>query len=96
MPQFVTRVELHRATGEDYNRLHIEMGNRGFLRKITATNNAVYFLPTAEYLRCATTLTAEEVLQNARSAAATVSSSFGVLVVETEEPIRFFSLEPAT
>lgn len=95
MSQFITRVELYGAKGEDYDRLHTAMGNRGFSRKITSTDNKLYFLPTAEYLRYATTLTAEEVLKDARGAAATVSPRFGVLVVETEEPVRFFGLEPA-
>jgi hypothetical protein len=48
MQQFIIRIELHGAKGEDYSKLHSAMGHHGFLRTITGKDGVVYLLPTAE------------------------------------------------
>ena len=46
---FSVRVELHRATDEDYEQLHAAMEQAGFSRLIASDDGVVYHLPTAEY-----------------------------------------------
>ncbi len=50
MARFMTRVELHNAPhdGTDYDKLHEQMGSRGFRRTISSSD-ATYHLPPAEY-----------------------------------------------
>jgi hypothetical protein len=96
MPQFITRIELHGAKGEDYNRLHIAMAGRGFSREIRASNGPVYLLPTADYIRDGGELTSHIVYIDAWGAASSVSARFSVLVVEAAQPLTFSGLEPAS
>ena len=53
MSNFTTRVELHRATAEDYERLHDQMARQGFRRTVPGFDDQggkhTYHLPTAEY-----------------------------------------------
>ena len=49
MASFTTRVELHNADSEDYDKLHEYMEKEGFSRKITSSDEITYQLPTAEY-----------------------------------------------
>jgi hypothetical protein len=49
MAQFLTRVELHMANAEDYQRLHEAMETRRFSRTIVDNKGVRYHLPTAEY-----------------------------------------------
>jgi hypothetical protein len=83
MPSFTTRVELHRATGEDYERLHLAMEKRGFSRTITSDKGVRYDLPTAEYDRSGSSLTRAEVRDDAKAAASSVTKSYSVLVTES-------------
>ena len=48
MTTFAVRVELHGATGTDYEELHAAMGARGIVRTGTF-GNVLYHLPTGEY-----------------------------------------------
>jgi hypothetical protein len=95
MPQFITRVELYGATGEDYLRLHAAMDSRGFKRTIVLEDDSVCMIPTAEYLLLSSSLTAQQVLTEAQIAARTVSSSFGVIAVQAAEAPWVFGLKPA-
>lgn len=95
MPQFMIRVELYGANGEDYLRLHAAMDGRGFQRTIVLEDDSVCMLPTAEYLLLSSTLTTQQVLNEAQSAARTVSSSFGVVAVEVAEAPWVSGLKPA-
>ena len=95
MAQFITRVELYEAKGEDYVRLHAAMDGRGFKRTIVLEDDSVCLLPTAEYLLLSSSLTAQQVLSEAQSAARTVSSSFGVVAVQVAEAPWVFGLKPA-
>ena len=92
MPQFIIRIELHGAKGEDYSKLHSAMGHHGFLRTITGNDGIVYLLPTAEYIRSGPSLTAEKVRGDAVAGASTVPGKFSVLVAETEGPIVWSGL----
>ncbi len=85
MPQFMIRVELYGANGKDYLRLHAAMDDRGFQRTIVLEDDSVCMLPTAEYLLLSSSLTTQQVLNQAQSAAQTVSNSFGVLAVQVAE-----------
>ena len=95
MAQFITRVELYEAKGEDYARLHAAMDGRGFKRTIVLEDDSVCLLPTAEYLLLSSSLTTQQVLGEAQSAARTVSSSFGVVAVQVAEAPWVFGLKPA-
>jgi len=81
MPGFTTRVELHAASYSDYETLHAAMARRGFSRHITSDEGITYQLPTAEYDR-SRELTAQQVLDTAKAAAAETGKSFEVLVTE--------------
>ena len=85
MPQFMIRVELYGANDKDYLRLHAAMDGRGFQRTIVLEDDSVCLLPTAEYLLLSSSLTTQQVLNDAQSAAQTVSSSFGVVAVQVAE-----------
>ena len=95
MAQFIVRVELHGAKGEDFRKLDSAMGHCGFLRTITGTDGIVYLLPTADYIRYGLGLTAEKVRWAAVAAGSTVSGKFAVLVAETNGPIMWCGLETA-
>jgi hypothetical protein len=95
MPQFIIRVELYEANGEDYLRLHAAMEGRGFKSTIVLEDDSVCMLPTAEYLLLSSSLTTQQVLNEAQSAARTVSSSFGVVAVEVAEAPWVSGLKPA-
>ena len=82
MPQFTTRVELHRATGEDYVRLHSAMEKCGFSRRIKGADGNTYALPTGEYERSGEDLTGDEVHNDAWRAAASVSQRFAILITK--------------
>ena len=96
MPQFIIRVELYEPNGEDYLRLHAAMDGRGFKSTIVLEDDSVCMLPTAEYLLLSSSLTTQQVLSEAQSAARTVSSSFGVIAVQVAEAPWVFGLKPAS
>jgi hypothetical protein len=95
MSQFIIRIELHGAKGEDYSKLHSAMGHHGFLRTITGKDGVVYLLPTAEYIRSGAGLTAEKVREDAIAGASTMFGKFAVLVVEANGPIVWSGLGKA-
>ena len=95
MAQFIVRIELHGAKGEDYSKLHSAMGHHGFLRTLTGTDGIVYLLPTAEYIRSGVGLTAAKVRADAVAGGSTVYGKFAVLVAETSGPIMWSGLERA-
>jgi type IV secretory pathway protease TraF len=92
--QFIARVELYGASGEDYSKLHAAMERIGFSRTITLQDGSVRQLPTAEYFR-EDISTTEAILTEVRSAASTVSRNFGAIVVEAAEPAWVFNLRQA-
>lgn len=50
MSTYIVRVELHGASGSDYNELHDAMKSSGFSRNIVSSEGRAYQLPTAEYV----------------------------------------------
>jgi len=56
MDWFITRVELHDATGDDYETLHREMTARVFHRVIQDDSGRLNRLPTAMYYSQSTEL----------------------------------------
>jgi hypothetical protein len=82
MTAFTTRVELHRATADDYEELHAEMEARGFRRSITANTGDAYQLPTAEY-NWIGSATRQQVRALAEAAAAAMGRKAAVLVTES-------------
>jgi hypothetical protein len=50
MANYIARVELHLAGPEDYERLHLNMQQRGYLRQMTGEDGIVYQLPAGTYL----------------------------------------------
>jgi glucosamine 6-phosphate synthetase-like amidotransferase/phosphosugar isomerase protein len=82
MAAFTTRVELHDAIRDNYEKLHSEMERRGFSRTITSDKNVTYDLPPAEY-NYEGAVTRNDVLEKAKSAAAAVKPSYAVLVTES-------------
>lgn len=81
MPMFTTRVELHGADYNDYERLHVEMRREGFTTTITGDNGVTYHLPPAEY-DFRGEFTGAQVLDKAQSAATRVAKPHAVLVTE--------------
>ena len=90
MSRFTTRVELHEATEEDYEKLHAAMEVEGFTRTILNKAGTEYFLPPAEYNRSGD-VTKDEILEAAKRAAATTGKRFSVLV--TQGARKWWNLE---
>jgi hypothetical protein len=85
MPRFITRVELHAASSDDYEKLHDAMEKKKFSRTVQASDGATYHLPTAEYFRSGAGLTCEQVRSDAKAAADSVWRSSAVLVTDAGE-----------
>jgi hypothetical protein len=82
MAKFTTRVELHDATDNDYERLHSAMERGGFTRLITSGDGNVYRLPWAEY-NFEGNSSCSDILDGAKRAASTTGCTFEVLVTES-------------
>jgi hypothetical protein len=73
MSRFTTRVELHEASEDDYEELHVAMENEGFRRTITGDEGEYHLVGD---------ITEDQVLQRAKRAAATTGKSYSILVTE--------------
>jgi hypothetical protein len=82
MANYLARVELHKATYEDYEALHEAMRQRGFVRTIVANDGKKYQLPTGTYVAEKTTATLEQAYSAAQAAAAETGKSSWVIVVD--------------
>ena len=80
MARFTTRVELHGASSDDYERLHRAMEAGGFSRQITGDNGKTYRLPTAEYAFEHATMTTSDVCNKASAIAETIKRAPAVFV----------------
>ena len=95
MTRFMTRVQLNGyPTAEQYEKLHKEMKNRGFSRVIEGSDSKFYWLPHGEYYR-EVALTLNQVVNEAKAAAAAVSTDHEVLTSEAPASM-WFNLKPAT
>lgn len=81
MATFMTRVELHGATYDDYANLHAYMAQEGFTNTIRSDDGVLYHLPPAEYDLDAN-CTVVQARDKASKAATRTSKSFAVLSVE--------------
>jgi hypothetical protein len=82
MPRFTTRVQLYGdPEWGDYQRLHTAMKGKGFTQTIKGSGGIEYELPHAEYNREAS-VTRDQVLKDAKAAAAPVWDHFCILVTE--------------
>jgi hypothetical protein len=92
MSRFTVRVELRSATEEDYEKLHMEMEDRGFCRLLPAGDGGKVLLPTEEYNLDAA-WTPEQVLNTAKTLAAATRRLFARLVTESLSR-KWSGLEP--
>ena len=79
MSHFITRVELHHGTSDDYDQLHAAMARAGFSRMIRGSDGVTYHLPWAEYYVDSTS-TIEQIRSAAVAAANTTGRAAAVLV----------------
>ncbi len=80
MNSFLTRIELHRGSPDDYSVLHTLMEQVGFSRKIRAADGIIYHLPSAEY-NIVGNYTLEQVREAAQNAVNRTRDSAIVFVV---------------
>ncbi|WP_407971444.1 type V toxin-antitoxin system endoribonuclease antitoxin GhoS [Burkholderia pyrrocinia] len=81
MAHFLTRIELHEAESEDYDKLHTSMEDRGFAKTITGDDGVTYILPTATYY-CESTHGTADIREIAREVANGTGRRNSVIVVE--------------
>ncbi|WP_223538694.1 hypothetical protein [Pseudomonas sp. BF-R-12] len=94
MASFTTRVVLHNATFEDYEKLHEQMEARKFTRKIKGADGTTYTLPDAEYRSISSTLDAAGVRQLAVDAASKTRRNHAVFVtMSTTDSCAWVGLE---
>lgn len=92
MPSFVTRVELHHGTAEDYQTLNAAMETSGFSRAVLSDDGSAVFLPTGQYIGNGE-LTARDVSQIAQGAALKTKKGFAVFVSDLNTA-AWFGLDP--
>jgi hypothetical protein len=81
--KFTTRVQLNGTPSwDDYNNLHAAMRSKGFTQTIESDDEIEYHLPHAEYNREGT-MTRNQVLEDAKQAAASVWDDSSILVTES-------------
>jgi hypothetical protein len=81
MASFMTRVELHGATYQDYTNLHTYMAQEGFTNTIRSSDGILYQLPPAEYELIAN-CSAVQARDKASKAATRTLKAFAVLIIE--------------
>jgi len=79
MSKFTIRIELRNATEEDYEKLRVEMEERGFSRLLPTAEGGKVLLPPAEYSLDAG-WTPDQVLNTVKTVAAATHRPFAVLV----------------
>lgn len=90
MADFTVRVELHKATGEEYGALHEAMERRGYSRYIR-TERGTWLLPTAEYSLEGSSMDVTDVRDQALEIAKSVKSYPEPWVLVTESKRRAWS-----
>lgn len=81
MAMFSIRVELHGATGSDYNSLAEHLRQRGIVDVITDDNGLRYKLPPAEY-NYVGNATLEQVFASVEGAAKLVGRAYAIIANE--------------
>lgn len=90
MANFMTRVELHNGTAQDYQRLHDAMAMQNFSRTIIDQQGIRYHLPTAEYHSFGN-IDANEVLEYAKAAVRSIGKTASIVTSEAST-VRFNGL----
>jgi len=93
MADYTVRVELYRASDEDYARLDTTMEKAGFSRFVTGGGGACYQLPTGEYSLAAPAGESAWIQASTRELADAVKPNPRILV--TEAVARAWSLPRA-
>ena len=94
MAGFTVRVELHKASGDDYAELHEAMERRGYTREIK-TARGTWRLPTAEYNLEDSSMETPEVRDQALEIAESVKSKPTPWILVTKSQGRAWSTEKA-
>jgi len=82
MAGFTVRIELHNASGADYEKLHTAMEGAGFSRTIKGSDGVLYHLPTAEYRYASLSEDVGTVRTKANNVAKLVKTDPGVFVTQ--------------
>lgn len=82
MALFMARIELHRATYQDYTNLHGYMAAEGYTTTIRGNDGKTYQLPPAEY-HLDGAYTRDQALEKAKRAAQRPQNGFAAVVSET-------------
>lgn len=82
MSNYMARIELHLASAEDYERLHIAMQQRGYLRTMPGEDGVVYQLPTGTYYVTESSANSEVALRAAVDAAKETGKEAAILVTD--------------
>lgn len=82
MQNFISRVELHSATYDDYENLHMYMQRHGYARTVRADNGTIYKLPTGTYCSNREMFSASEAMEAAAAAARSTGKEFEVISAE--------------
>ena len=82
MANYMARIELREATGEDYERLDAAMQRRGYLRTMPGEDGASYQLPTGTYYVTGSSATLEVALRAAVDAAEEAGKQAAVMVTD--------------
>jgi hypothetical protein len=82
MANYITRVELHAATYDDYDTLHDEMEQRGFARTIVGDNRVTYHLPTGTYVMGSGSTSRQDALNRAGEAARATGKKSSIIVAD--------------
>ena len=92
MPAFITRIELHSGTPDDYQTLSEAMGALGFGRAIRGDDGSAVQLPTGQFVGNGE-VTAADVSQIAQSAALKTKKGFAIFVSDVTTA-AWFGLDP--
>lgn len=92
MADFTVRVELHGASGTEYDGLHEAMERHGYVREIK-TSRGTWYLPTAEYNLNGSSMETTEVRDQALAIANSVKSKPKPWVLVTKAQGRAWSTE---
>lgn len=82
MANFIARVELHSASYDDYERLHLYMQQRGYLRAIKNDEGKTYQLPTGTYVSSGRFSSGNEALIAAVAAANVTGKNSAIIVAD--------------
>jgi hypothetical protein len=91
MANYLARVELYLASPEDYERLHLSMHKRGYVRKITGEDGVIYQLPTGTYFVTGTSALLSVALNAAVDAANETGKQSSVFVTDWQSA-RWYGL----